>query len=86
MLREKVEEDVCSLKAGKSQGVENIPSELLKKGGKAKTGVSPDSDMPEDLGDEGTAEGVDAIACHTLTKKKKKKAISSIVRTVVSSA
>ena len=28
---------VCSLKAGKSQGVDNIPSELLKNGGEATT-------------------------------------------------
>ena len=34
MLREEVEEVVHSLKAGKSPGVDNIPSELLKNEGK----------------------------------------------------
>ena len=37
MLREEVEEAVQSLKAGKSPGVDNIPSELLKNGGEATT-------------------------------------------------
>ena len=32
MLKEEAEEAVCSLKAGKSPGVDNIPSELLKNG------------------------------------------------------
>ena len=39
MLGEKVEEAVSSLKAGKSPGVDNIPSELLKNGGEATTTV-----------------------------------------------
>ena len=30
---------------------------------------STDSDMPEDLGEEEMAEGVDIMACHTFTKK-----------------
>ena len=37
VLREEVEEAVHSLKAGKSPGVDNVPSELLKNGGKATT-------------------------------------------------
>ena len=37
MLREEAEEAVRSLKAGKSPGVDNIPSELLKNGGEATT-------------------------------------------------
>ena len=37
VLREEVEEAVCSLKAGKSSGVDNIPSELRKNGGAATT-------------------------------------------------
>ena len=37
MLWEKVEEAVHSLKAGKSPGVGNIPSELLKNGGEGTT-------------------------------------------------
>ena len=39
MLKEGVEEAVLSLKAGKSPGVDNIPSELLKHGGEATTTV-----------------------------------------------
>ena len=39
MLREVVEEAVRSLKSGKSEGVDNIPSELLKNGGEATTTV-----------------------------------------------
>ena len=50
--REEVEEAVRSLKAGKSPGVDNIPSELLKNGGNDN---SPNSNMQEDLGDEGMA-------------------------------
>ena len=37
MLREEIEEVVQSLKAGKSPGMDNIPSELLKNGGEAET-------------------------------------------------
>ena len=37
VLREEVEEAVRSLKAGKSHGVDNIPSELRKNGDKATT-------------------------------------------------
>ena len=68
MLREEVVEVVRSLKAGKSPGVDNIPSELLKNGG----------DMPEDLGDEGMAEGVDTIAHHTFTKERQPQAMSEL--------
>ena len=39
VLREEVEEAVRSLKAGKSPGVDNIPSELLNNGGEATTTV-----------------------------------------------
>ena len=39
VLREEVEEAVPRLKAGKSPGVDNIPSELLKNGGDATTTV-----------------------------------------------
>ena len=39
MLREKIEKAVCSLKAGKPPGRDNIPSELLKNGGIATTTV-----------------------------------------------
>ena len=37
MLWEEVEEAVHSLKAGKSPGVDNVPSELLKNGGEGTT-------------------------------------------------
>ena len=39
VMSEEVEEAVRSLKAGKSEGVDNIPCELLKKGGEATTTV-----------------------------------------------
>ena len=35
MVREELEEALRGLKAGESPGVDNIPSELLKNGGKA---------------------------------------------------
>ena len=38
-MREEVEQAVRSPKAGKSAGVDNIPSELLKNGGEATTTV-----------------------------------------------
>ena len=41
MPREEVEEAVLSLKAGKSPGVDNISSELLKNGGKATRALTP---------------------------------------------
>ena len=37
MLREEAKEAVRSLKAGKSPGMDNIPSELFKNGGEAAT-------------------------------------------------
>ena len=39
VLREEVEEAVPNLKSGKSPGVDNIPSKLLKTGGEATTTV-----------------------------------------------
>ena len=42
---------------------------------------SPDSDMQEDLGDEGMADGVDTVTCHTFTKERQ-----LLVRTIVPSA
>ena len=39
MLREEVDEAVSSLKAAKSPGVDNTPSELLKNGSEATTTV-----------------------------------------------
>ena len=39
VLREEFVEAVCSLKAGKSPGVDNSPSELLENGGEATTTV-----------------------------------------------
>ena len=75
-LREEVEKAVPSLKAGKSPGVNNIPSELLKNGSGART--SPDSNMPEDLGDKEVAEGVDTIARHPFTKERQPQAMSKL--------
>ena len=34
--------------------------------------------MPEDLGDERMAKGVDAIACHTFTKERRPHAMSDL--------
>ena len=34
--------------------------------------------MPEDLGDEGMAEGVDTIVCHTFTKETQLQAMSEL--------
>ena len=39
---------------------------------------SPDSDMPEDLGDEGMAEGVDTIVHHTFTEERKPAAVPEL--------
>ena len=39
VLREEVGEAVCCLKARKSPGKDNIPFELLKKGGEATTTI-----------------------------------------------
>ena len=51
------EEIVHSLKAGKSPGVHNIPSKLLKNGGEATTTVLIVI-WQEDLGNEGMAKGM----------------------------
>ena len=48
--------------------MDNIPSELFRNG----------DDMPEDLGDEGTAEGVDTIAHHTFTKERQSQEMSEL--------
>ena len=63
---EEVEEAMHDPRAEKSPGVDNIPSELLKNGGETNHN-SPDSDMPEDIGNKGMAEGVGTIARHTFT-------------------
>ena len=68
VLREEVEEAVCSMKAGKSPGVDNIPSELLKNGGEATT--------TEALGNEGMAERVDTR--HTFTKERQPQTMSEL--------
>ena len=39
---------------------------------------SPDSNVTEDLGDEGTAEGVGILAHHTFTKEGQPKATSEL--------
>ena len=75
LLREEAEDAVHSLKAGKSPGMDNIPSELLKNGSKKIT--SPDSNM-EDLRDKGMVEGVDTIANHTFTIEWQPQAMSEV--------
>ena len=59
---------VHSLKAGKSLGVDNVPSKPLKNEGEATTIVLT-AILPEDL-DKGMDEGVGAIACHIFTKER----------------
>ena len=66
---EEVAEAVCSLKAVKSPGVDNISSELLKNGGEA-TAMVLTAVCQKDLGDEGMAKCVDTIACRTFTKER----------------
>ena len=77
VLREEVEVAVRGLKAGKSPGVDNIPSELLKNGGAATTAVLT-AIMPKDLGDEEMVEGVDTLTCHTFTKERQPQAMSEL--------
>ena len=77
MLKEEVEKAVRGLKAGKSLGVEIIPSELLRNWGETNTN-SPDSDMPEDLGVKEMAEGVDTVARRTFTKQRQPQAMSEL--------
>ena len=57
--------------------MDNIPSELLKKGRRGNNN-SPDSDMQEDLGDEGMAKGVDTVARHTCTKERQPRTVSEL--------
>ena len=74
MMREDVVQAAHSLvKARKSPRVHNIPFQLL--GGNYN---SPDSVRPEDLQDKGKAEGVDTIACHTLTKGSQPQTMSKL--------
>ena len=77
-MREEVEETVCSLKTGKSPGMDNIPSKLLKTGRRGNN-HSPDSDTQEDLGEEGMAEGVFTIARQNFTKERQPQAKSEAV-------
>ena len=83
VLREEVEESVCSLKAGKAPGLDNIPSEFLKNGGEATTTVMIVICiiyMPEDLGGEGMARGVaNSITHHILTKESQPQAMSELL-------
>ena len=67
MLREKVEEAVRSLRAGKSPGVDNIPSELLKNGGEATTTVTIAMYKKIWKTNEWLTAGVDTIARHIFT-------------------
>ena len=67
MLREVVEEAVRSLKSGKSEGVDNIPSELLKNGGEATTVLTA---IFQKIRDERMDEGVDTQSLVILFPKK----------------
>ena len=67
MLREEVEKSLHSLKAGKSQGVDNIPSELLKNGGEATTVLTA---IFQKIRDERMDEGVDTQSLVILFPKK----------------
>ena len=67
MLREEVEKSLHSLKAGKSQGVDNIPSELLKNGGEATTVLTA---IFQKIRDERMDEGVDTQSLVIFFPKK----------------
>ena len=77
VLREEAKEAVRSLKAGKSPGMGNIASELLKNGGEATTTVLT-ALCQKMLGDEGMAEGVDTSAPHTITKERQPQTMSEL--------
>ena len=81
LLREELEEALDSLKAGKSQGVGNFPSELLKNGNEATTTVL--TPMCQKIWE--TKEWPKEWA-QSLVIRLPKKATSSNVRTIVPSA
>ena len=58
-------------------------SELLESGGEAATTVLTWTVInivhAEDLGEKGMAEGVDTIACHTLTKERQPQGVSELL-------
>ena len=67
MLREEVEEAVCCLKLGKSPGVDNTPSELLRNGAEATATVL--TAICQIWETRGMAKGVDTIILIPLPKK-----------------
>ena len=69
IMKEEVEAAVWSLKCGKSPGVDNIPSELIKL--RQRSCQGPNSSMSADLGTEKVAKGVDTIIDDTTTKERK---------------
>ena len=85
VLREEVEEAVRSLKAGKSPGVDNIPSELLKNGGEAITPVLTAIRQKMLETKKWPKEWTQSLVI-PLPKKQTKKATSSNVETIVPSA
>ena len=77
MLRSEDEEAGRSLKAGKSPGVDNILSELLKNEGEATTAVL--TVISEKIWEtKEMAVEVDTIACHRFTKERQLQAMSEL--------
>ena len=71
MLRGEVEVAVHSLEAGKSPGVDNIPSELLNNGDEATTVLTA---LCQKIW-----ETKDTIFCHTFTKESQPQALSELL-------
>ena len=77
MLKEEVEASVKSLKIGKSPGVDNVPSELLKCGGEASN-KGPDSSLPEGLKGEEMAKGMYTVIGDTNTQERKSQTVPKL--------
>ena len=59
-----------SLKAGKTPGVDNVPAQLLKSGGKAKYSKYSQNTLLEDRGRNEMAKVMDAVTGNTTTKER----------------
>ena len=68
VLREEVEEAVRNLRAGRSPGVDNIPSDLLKNRGGATTTIL--TVICQKTWEMKEWPGVDTITHHTITKER----------------
>ena len=73
ILKEEVEAAVRSLKLRESPGVDDVPSELVKKWRRSSC-QGPISSVPADLGTEKVAQGVDTIIGDATTKERKSQA------------